>query len=222
MNHSIAIVELNIAPQAPRHRPLAWVILFISIAIFCVSLFPLATLIQEIETLSKRKQELQAIASKMVDEKRKVQLSGDSAGTLRRKETNQAFQALTQLSWESFFDVLETAADLVHGGTSIVSMSPKNITSELLAVDLTGVALNMPIMLAYFQALHTDSRLHKVELNSQQPDKKTAPEAIRFQMTLYIDPRRTSPRSSSTSASPAAQITEGTIASIAKQKVRNK
>ncbi len=194
MNTSTNFGALNIAPQVPRHPPLAWVILLASLGAFCISLFPLGSRIHELNALRERQIELHRISATLADELRREALNGNSLAARERERANHEFQALIQMSWEGVFTALESAALSVHGGTSIVSMIPTRVTPAALDFDLTALASNLPIMLAYLEALKSDPHVRSVKLITQQPDDKTSPDAVRFQITVSLDPTHIDPQ----------------------------
>lgn len=188
MSTPLNFCALNIAPQAPRYSPLTWMILFVSVALLCASLAPLTSRIHDLNAVKEQRLKQQGINAAVANKILRHRAGTDTAAIRERANAHNAFRARLQMSWNSVFDALEAAALSVHGGTSIVLMIPKKVAADEIHVDLTALAANLPIMLAYLETLKADPRVRAVDLITQQPDVKTSPDAIRFQITVRMDP----------------------------------
>ena len=179
---------LNIAPQAARHRPLTWLLLLASAAVLCASILPLASSLLALEEARARRITLDRAGTRLKDIARQERSGIATAAAHARDKANGQYRAMIQMSWNGVFGALENAAQSVNGGASIVSMIPKHVSRDDITIDLSALAASLPGMLAYVEALKGAPTVRTVDLISHQPDPKTSPDAVRFQIIVRFDP----------------------------------
>jgi len=180
--------ELNLAPAAQRHSLLSRLLCLASIAALLACLYPLQSTWYANEEANER---LVRAATQL--KKRQVQVQRDrldesTPDAVARGKTRAQVQDMARLSWDGFFDVLEISAKAVDAGVSVLAMVPSKVATGATHVNVTALASNAPIMLAYLESLKEDPRVLEAELVTQQPDEKSGPSVIRFQANVQWDP----------------------------------
>lgn len=183
----------DIAPEAPRYTAAAWRTLVAGLLVLLACAWPLARSLQELQRArgerSRAQSELQAQASAQ----RAARARLDDPVVVEKIKTQQRLQQMVRMSWFGLFDALETAAQEVRGGVSILSLIPSNTQAEAMQIRLTAVAVNAPLMLEYLRVLKKDPRIIAVELSSQQADDNAAPGVIRMQLNISWNPQALAP-----------------------------
>ncbi len=183
----------DIAPQAQRPTAASWVVLIAGALFAGVCLW---ILIHSVQTL-KRTRELRgatnALMRTQVENQRVAQLRSNHPALLEQVRGQQKLRQFLSMSWGGLFEVLEITAQTVRGGVSILALTPSRTQTDLSQVNITALAVNAPIMLAYIGGLQQDPRVRQVEILSQQPDDKIGPQVLRFQLSVVWDPRATMP-----------------------------
>ncbi|MES2948837.1 MAG: hypothetical protein V4858_09895 [Pseudomonadota bacterium] len=194
MKHYLDSSRLNVAPGAPKHLPLAWVMLAAGVLVFGASLYPLT---HELQRLAEAKSAQAALTKSMrreVTEQRKLQAEQNNSAAMEREKIRAQIHETVHMSWDGIFNALEVAADAVHAGVSIISLAPTRVTGTATQLNIAALAANMPIMLAYIEALKKDPRVSQVEMSTQQPDEKVGPAVIRFRISVVLNPKIEVPR----------------------------
>lgn len=181
--------KFNVAPGAKKHLPIAWVMLAVSALAFAVCLYPLT---QELKHLSAAKT-AQTVLTKTLHrdaaEQRKQMAELNNAAAIDREKISAQIQESVHMSWDGIFDALESAANTVHAGVSILSLAPTRVSGTATQLNISALAANTPIMLAYIEALKKDPRVSQVELSTQQPDEKVGATVLRFRLHVVLNPK---------------------------------
>ena len=181
--------RFNVAPVATRHVPLAWVMLAGASLLFIASLFPLYRELDRLSTAKSAQSTLVKTMQREAAEQRKRLNEQNTAAAQEREKIKAQLQEFAHMSWDGIFDALEVAADTVHAGVSIISLAPAKVNGTATQLNLTALAANVPIMLAYINALQKDPRVSLVELSTQQPDEKVGPAVVRFRLSVVLNPK---------------------------------
>ena len=196
--------RFNVAPGAARHLPLAWAMLAAGVVALGASLYPLT---HELRLLSEAKATQAALAKSLqreAAEQRKRSGEQNNAAAQEREKIKAQIQEFVHMSWDGIFDALEVAADAVHAGVGIIALAPVKVNGTATQLNITALAANVPIMLAYIDVLKKDPRVSQVELSTQQPDEKVGPAVIRFRISVVLNPKITVPHPAREAASAAA------------------
>lgn len=183
--------QLNVAPGAARHLPLVWMLLAASATVLGLSLYPLW---HELGLLNQVKAQQAALTLSMRKDavaQRKQLADQGSSDALERDKIKAQLQESVHMSWDGIFDALEVAADTVHAGVSILSLAPARVHGTATQLNISALAANVPIMLAYIEALKRDPRVSQAEIITQQPDEKVGPAVIRFRLSVTLNPKIT-------------------------------
>lgn len=188
----------DVAPQAPRYTATAWRTFGIGVLVLLVCAWPLARSLQELQRAQ--------VAQTLVHAERQAQANAQGTAQARLSDpmmvekikAQQRLQQMVRMSWFGLFDALETAAQEVRGGVSILSLVPSQGQADATQVRLTAVAANAPLMLEYMRVLRKDPRILAAELKSQQADDNVGPGVIRLQLNVLWNPQAvTQPQPSS-------------------------
>ena len=212
--------QFNVAPGARKHLPIAWLMLAAGTVAFAICLYPLT---HELKRLSTAKAAQAALSNTMrrdAAEQRKQVAEQNNAAAMDRERIRAQIQESVHMSWDGIFDTLEVAANTVHAGVSILSLAPTRVSGTATQLNISALAANAPIMLAYIEALKKDPRVSQVELATQQPDEKVNAAVIRFRLQVVLNPKISVPLAArevtsapasavSTPASTAAPISPG-------------
>jgi hypothetical protein len=204
--------RFNVAPGAARHTPLAWVVLAGSVVLLGASLYPLSHQLGLLNTAKSTQTALAKSLQREAAEQRKRLGELNNAEAQEREKIRARIQEFTHMSWDGIFDALEMAADSVHAGVSIISLAPAKVNGSATQLNITALAANLPIMLAYVDALQKDPRVLQVEISTQQPDEKAGPSVIRFRVSVVLNPKVILPHPAQRAASDVAQTDAGAIA----------
>lgn len=178
----------NIAPHAPRHTRASWMVLAAGLLFAGGCIWPLAQGIQAMKQATDVHTAANAAVRSQADVQRTALLRQNDPAALARAKAQQKIQTMLRMSWSGLFGALETAAQAVRGGVSILALVPSNAQANVAQVSVTALAANPHVMLKYVDALQKNSYIRNVEVTMQQPDEKTGPDVIRFQMTVLWDP----------------------------------
>jgi Tfp pilus assembly protein PilN len=214
MTHYLDIHQLNAAPRAQKHLPIVWLLLIIGAVAFVASLYPL---IHELTRLSEAKSAQAALVKVMhreAAEKRKLLAEQSNTAAMERESVRAQIQESVHMSWDGIFDALEVAADTVHAGVSILSLAPTRVNGTATQLNISALAANTPIMLAYIEALKKDPRVLQAELATQQPDEKVGPTVLRFRVSAVLNPKINVPHAARETASAPAPAPTGLAASL--------
>ena len=207
--------QFDVAPGAKKHLPIAWVMLAVSALAFIACLYPLA---QELNRLSVAKSTQAALTKTMrrdAAEQRKQLAEQNNAAAIDREKIRAQIQESVHMSWDGIFDTLEVAANTVHAGVSILSLAPTRVSGTATQLNISALAANTPIMLAYIEALKKDPRVSLVELSTQQPDEKVGPAVLRFRLHVVLNPKISVPLAVRDAASAPAGAASTTASSPA-------
>jgi hypothetical protein len=185
--------RLNIAPDVQKHPPLSWMLLALGALIAVLSTSVLRQRMQELEFVHDQVRATEKARTRQAGETRKATLAQNSPGSRERDRLLQQIQEYSQLSWDGMLDVLEVAADRVHGGVTIAGMVPSKVSPSSVQLGITALASNAPIMVAYMEALKKDPRVLQAEIRLQQPEPNVGSAVIRFSMDLMLNPQITQP-----------------------------
>lgn len=181
--------RLNLARSGRKHPPLAWVLLGSSALLCVLNLYPLHRSLQALDEVGAQQREFNKANKRQADTLRKEKLQNSSLPALERDKAQRQLQDFVHMSWDGIFDALEVAADTVRSGVSIVALVPSKVQPSSIELNITALASNTPIMLAYLRALKSDPRVLQVELATQQPDDKSGPGVVRFQFNVVCNPK---------------------------------
>lgn len=185
--------RLNIAPDVQKHPPLSWMLLALGVLIAVLSTSVLRQRMQELEFVRDKVMAIEKARTRHAGETRKATLVQNSPESRERDRSMQQILEYSQLSWDGMLDVLEVAADTVHGGVSIAGMVPSRVSPSSVQLGITALASNAPIMVAYLEALKKDPRVSQAEIRLQQPEPNVGPAVVRFSMDLMLNPQTTYP-----------------------------
>lgn len=174
MNHDV----FNVAAKPRQHPPVVWLALAVGVVLFAASWHQLE---QRWDAQAQAQEQLRAL-KKMAKRANAAQ----PVNTPSKSEAQQ--QAWAHMAWDGVFDSIEVAAYAMRAGVSIISLAPSKVDPSTVEINLTAVASNAPVMLAYLSALQKDPRIQEANLVTQQPDDKTGPGALRFQLHIVVDP----------------------------------
>lgn len=170
----------DVAPDAPRYTPLAWLILGLGVLAVLVCTFQLASTVLNWQ---RTESDLTSVRAAREHAARR-QSSSPAAESPQELETKLALQRVLRLSWTSLFATLEAAGQRVQGRATVTELLPVKLRDDAIEVHLTGLAVSPDIMLEYLRALQGQQRVHDVQLTHQQPTTRGAAEVVRFQATL--------------------------------------
>lgn len=179
---------LDIAPHASRYRLAAWAVLAVGLLVASGGAWPLFNSVQAWQHARDTARGAQAALRAQAEAQRKARLRPSDAVALERARAQQALQQSMQRSWAGLLDALEVAAHQVRGGVSISALVPAASQLGAVQVNITALAANTRVMLRYIELLQQDRRVRAVELTQQQPDERSGPEVIRFQVQVGWDP----------------------------------
>lgn len=179
---------LDLAPHAPRYRPAAWGVLVLGLLVAAAGAWPLFNSMQAWQQARDAQRGAQVSQRAQAEARRKALLRPSDAVALERARAQLKLQQSMQRSWAGLLDALEAAAHQVRGGVSIAALVPAASQAGGSQVNLTALAANARVMLKYIEVLQHDPRVSVAELTQQQPDERTGPEVIRFQMHLVWEP----------------------------------
>lgn len=184
----LRLEHFNVAPQVRRHSPLTWIVLVASgaVALFCA--WPLSHSMGALQEAQFRAQKLQAFHKHQTDEARKLMVERTSASALERSEARAQVLQAAGISWNGILDALERSAHAVHGGVTIIALTPVSVKRSSAKVSLSALAANAPVMWSYVATLKNDPRISDVELSTHRPDEKTGPNTLRFQLSVVWSP----------------------------------
>lgn len=195
--------QFNVAPGASRHPPMTWVMLAASAVVFGVCLYPLSHALGRLNDAKSAQAALIQAMRRDAAEQRKHLADQSNTAALEREKIKAQIQDSMRMSWDGVFDALEVAADTVHAGVSIISLAPAKVSASATQLNIAALAANVPIMLAYVDALKKDPRVSQVEITTQQPDEKVGPAVIRFRISVVLNPKITVAHAARESASAA-------------------
>lgn len=175
---------LNIAPHAPRHTVAGWLTLSIGLLAAGVGAWLLAMGMLSLQRAHEMQERVALGLRAQAQSQRAARQRQTEPAVLAQLKAQQRVQQVLRTSWAGLFDALESAAYVVRGGVSILSLMPSKSQGESTQVNLTALAANAPIMLEYLRALRHDHHLQRVELASQQPDDNAGPGVIRFRLSV--------------------------------------
>lgn len=181
--------DFNIAPQSRQPVPLAWLLLAGGAVALGLSAFALNQSLDIMHEAQFRAEKLRIFTQRQAQALQRAKLEEGSAANQERAKARTQILSATQMSWNGIFNALELAAQAVHGGVSITTLVPTSVQSSSAQINLTALAANTPVMWAYIEALQDDPRISQVELTTNQPDMKTAPSVLRFQVSLTWSPK---------------------------------
>lgn len=189
MKHYLHSNQFNVAPGAAKHLPFVWAMLACCAGLFAASLFPLS---QELGQLREAKSQQLVVTKSLrrdaAEQRKQIADQSNSAAQERDKIKTQ-IQESVLMSWDGIFGALEAAADTVNAGVSILSLVPSKVNGMETQLNITALAANVPIMLAYMEALKKDPRVTLVEMSTQQPEERAGPSVIRFRLAVHMNPR---------------------------------
>lgn len=185
--------RLNIAPDVQRHPPLSWMMLALGALVAVLSIFVLRQSLQEFEFVQDQVVAIEKSRARQAGETRKVKMAQSTPENREHDRLLQQILEYSHLSWDGMLDVLEVAADRVHGGVSIIGMVPSKVSPSSVQLGITALASNAPIMVAYLEALKKDPRVSQAEIRLQQPEPNVGPAVVRFSMDLMLNPQTTYP-----------------------------
>jgi hypothetical protein len=181
----------DIAPKAPRYTPAAWKALGAGLAFLALCSWPLATSLQALQRANNAQSLARQMLGSQAEALRSVRQRLSDPAMVEKIKAQQRLQQMVRMSWFGLFDALESAAQGVRGGVSILSLIPSQAQADATQVRLTALAANAPIMLEYIRVLRKDPRILQADLTSQQTDGNVGPGVIRLQMTVLWNPQAT-------------------------------
>lgn len=200
MSH-LDLNALNVAPGAQRHLPMAWVMLAVGAVALGASLYPLTHELNRLNSAKTAQASMVKTLRREAVEQRKQMAEQTNTAAIEREKIRSQIQESVQMSWDGIFDALETAADTVHAGVSIISLAPTRVNGTSTHLNIAALAANAPIMLAYIEALKKDPRVLQVELSTQQPDEKVGSAVLRFRISVVLNPKISLPHAAREPAS---------------------
>lgn len=203
----------NVASGANKRPPMAWLLLGASMVFLGACLYPLAHGLTRLQDARVSQAALSKAVQRQVAEQRKRSADRNNTASQEREKIRTQIQEFVHMSWDGIFDALEVAADTVHAGVSIISLAPAKVNGSATQLSITALAANLPIMLAYIEALKRDPRVSLVEISSQQPEEKVGPAVLRFRASVVLNPRITVLRPLRESAASAPVAVSSTAAS---------
>lgn len=181
---SFSMNPFDVAPDAPRHAPWAWLTLGVGLVIALVCSFQLARTVQSWHQTERDLARARA-AWELAAQR---QSRAPTVETAQSTEAKLALRRVLRLSWSSLFATLESAGQRVQGRAAVTSLSPVKLRDGAIEVSITGLAVSPDIMLQYLRALEGQPQVHDIQLASQQPATPGAAEVIRFQAILLWQP----------------------------------
>lgn len=181
--------RFNLAHQTRRYPPWSWFALAMSTLMLMASLYPLRQSMHALEGAEAKQREFNQSFKRQAANARKAKLEKSSLTALENDKAQRQLQDFVHMSWDGIFDALEVAVDAVRSGVSIVALVPAKVQPTAIQLNITALASNTPIMLAYLKALKSDPRIVQLELTTQQPDEKSGPGVIRFQFNVVCNPQ---------------------------------
>lgn len=214
MSISSKSTQLNFAPKAKRHPPLTWVILGASAIVCALCSYPLYYENELLAVVKSRQAQMLVTIKKDMKALRLQEAEQSKVDASNREKAIAQLQELGVMSWDGIFDSLERATDVVHSGVSILSLAPVKVGGDSAHLNVTALAANMPILLAYLEAMKKDPRVVQIELTSQQPDEKSGPSVIRFHANVLLNPKIVVSRPEPDVLPPVASIPVGKLDAI--------
>jgi hypothetical protein len=176
----------DIAPQARRYTPAAWILLAVSV------IFAMATATALVRTWKQAAVAADA-ASNARQALRAQTLSEAALADEAARKPSEGVRARLELqrvlnvSWSGLFEMLEGATKAVEGRVTITALAPVRLRPEGAEVGITALAATTDAMLQYLQTLQADMRVRQVQLVAQQTTSLGGAPVIRFQATLLLD-----------------------------------
>lgn len=189
MSNYLDLNAVNVAPGAQRHQPIAWIGLAIGFLALGASLYPLAYELSRLSAAKTAQTTLVKTLRREALEQRKQMAEQTNTAAIDREKIRSQIQESVQMSWDGIFDALEMAADTVHAGVTIISLAPTRVNGTSTHLNISALAANAPIMLAYIETLKKDPRVLQVELTTQQPDEKVGPAVLKFRISVVLNPK---------------------------------
>lgn len=190
--------SFDIAPQAPRYTAAAWKTLGAGVLFLLVCSWPLVYSFQELKRLEHTQDQTMAQRRLQAETERAELARMQDPVTVEKVKAQQRIQQMVRMSWFGLFDALESAAQEVHGGVSLLSLTPTQAQTGQTQVRLTAVAANASLVVEYLRALRRDPRIVAAELSSQQADDNLGPGVIRVQLNVLWNPQAMPPQPKTT------------------------
>jgi hypothetical protein len=171
---------LELAPQAARYSLTSWRVLGFGLALLMTSVWVLNESLTDLRSAEKRQRALLSAQRKTVDTDPNAGVQ--TAQLLARSAREKAFEGQLRAEWLGILDVFETGASAIHGGVTLLSLSPSSVHWNDARFTVTAVAINPEIMLQYVEILRNARNMRDVQIQSHRPEEAVGPEAIRFQL----------------------------------------
>ncbi|MGQ0710961.1 MAG: hypothetical protein ACT4NV_14585 [Rhodoferax sp.] len=218
MRNRLDIRGLNYAPPTREVTPIVWVALLLSLYLFWICSNMLLADFSEFQKAQTRYSAAEQSQTKQLADLRKKKAIQATPESRTKYQELQGVMEFSHLSWNGVLDALEVAAETVHGGVTLVALVPAAVSASSVKLNLTALAANTPLMLAYLEWLQKDPRVVTVELAMQQPEPQLNPSAVRFTVIVHLDPRVVVPYAAQVSLQestplPAPQCADGAIQS---------
>lgn len=204
---------LDIAPKAQRYTPGAWRFLAVCAFFFALCTVPLVFNWQRLQHVISGRNAMQEELLAQTVASRSAAARQAEPATVQRVKAQERLQQMIRMSWFGLFDALETAAQDVRGGVSLLSLTPAATQGDSTQVRLTAIAASAPLMLQYIRGLRRDPRIVSVEITSHQPDDQAGPGVLRTQLVVVWDAHKQGPLKQATD--PVQQQEPGLVASSA-------
>lgn len=183
------INQLNMARGARRHPPAVWLLLLSAVSIMGLCLYVLAVEYQLLDRARAHHAQLARTVQRDIAALKRQEAERGKAESVEKEKLKQQIREVTRMSWDGVFDTLEVAADAVRGGATILALTPSKVEPNTVQFSVTALAANIPMMLAYIEAIKKDPRVVEAELLAQQPEPKAGANVVRFQANFVLDPR---------------------------------
>lgn len=173
---------LELAPQAARYSNASWLVLGLGLALLTTSVWVLNDSFTDMRSAQKRHQAMLNAQRKAVDPDPNA--GPQTTQLLARLAREKAFEGQLRGHWLGILDVLETGAAAIHGGVTLLSLSPSSIQWSDARFTVAAVAINPEILFQYVEILRNARSMRDVQIQSHRPEEAVGPEAIRFQLRL--------------------------------------
>jgi len=180
MSRRLVESPFEFAPDAPRYRPLSWLILAVGICVALSGLYITLRAGTQLEGVRSQQAKIARQQSALSEQMRQAETN---PALLEKLKARRQLEALLQTPWSLMFEALEAAADTVEGRVTLLSMSPNTANQASRKIELTLMASSYPSMLAYTEALSTVSGFTDVHIVSHQLDERSTPATFRFRLT---------------------------------------
>lgn len=175
---------LNVAPLGRRPGAGAWLLLALGLGAAAVGAAHLMSAVQAYRHADDGLTRLEVAHRDRSTASRKENIRPSTPGEIQLANSTNTVNKMLNLNWPPLLDSLEVAAVEVRGGVVVTSLEPSGSQGESSKASLRLVAVSVPIMLRYVEALKALYPIRVVELLGHGPADKITAEAVHFQLSI--------------------------------------